>query len=168
MRTETRLLVQGALAAFADGEMRTDIQNAGVTPEEFEMFRGDDRWRWDNVAKMLRTLERVMAVAIGGGVARRVPMTAEYAASAIATFVQPGNWLLAADGLGAQLDGVQLVSPEGDDGWRREHISTERMLALILMSHGMAGFSADARSAKVETRMKAAKAEAAEQQQKGK
>ena len=133
--SERLLLLRGALAAFeTDTTYTPELAAAGVTREGFHLLTRPQRWKGSEVELARRALEGVISASFMVAGVTRFQLTAEYHAAAIASLVNPANWLVAAQTTGGTLDGTRLILPDGDDISAKERVSEERLFALVLVA----------------------------------
>lgn len=145
MRSERLMLLRGALTAWsARKEYLDKLEGFGITPADIRDVQGGEYWRAPDVERMRRVLNACMSVAFqlsGIGVFK---VTAEYLAAMIVSVVHPCNWLTASYIVANGLDGVKLVSPNGDDMAEREMVSAERQHALCLVAATLSPYTVNA------------------------
>ena len=139
------LMLQGALAAFADGrsEYSPDLRAAGVTPEMFELLTRERVWRGTDLEKAKRALEGVLTCSMKISGINHFALTAEYIAACIVSLVNSANWQIAAELASRGLDGTKLIAMNGDEIESRETVSAERLYALVFVAWPMRGVSID-------------------------
>lgn len=126
-------VAKGAMNLIADGTGSSSFANFGITPDEYDSLKSPLAW----VAPDRPTIERVLNVITYGtmdtiGVAR-FPVSAEYIAAIVCTFVHPSNLQVACAWSGRAQSNDQLAdrSPElaGDTA------TPSQLFALCLMIH---------------------------------